>query len=470
MSDTVATPDVPMLVRRVRGLLAQGRVASARPLLDAVLRIAPPDAELWELEARLALREGNVPAALAILDRGLAAFPDDVPLLLCRGGARAQADDMEGAARDAADAVIAAPDNPQAKALLGAVLLELRRPEDALACLTEALAGRPADAATRQALARAQEVLGRTEAAAATLADGVALLPSHAGLRTAAVLLQVRRGAFAEAVRLAEAARQDGCADACTLGLLGHALSSLGRHAEAAQAYAAALRLSPEDQYVRHLVAAAGLVADAGRAAPDYVRVVFDGYAPRFDAHLIGLGYRVPGLIRAELAGAGGGPVLDLGCGTGLVAVALSDCPLGPWVGVDLSPRMLEAAGARGLYAELHEADLPAFLAGEARRFPLVLAADVLPYFGDLAPLFAAVARVLAPEGRLVVSVERLPAAEGAGWRLGPLGRYRHDEAHLRAAAAAAGLRVAMLREEVIRAEAGAPVPGLFAVLAGPAA
>ena len=469
MTEPVVLPDVPALVRRVRGLMEQGQLAAARPLLSAVARIAPPSAELWELEARLALRDGDVAGALAILDRAVAAWPGNVDLLLCRAGARSQAGDLPGATLDAADAVIAAPAVPRAKALLGALLLELKRPEDALPCLAEAVAARPDEIGTRLALARAQELLGRLAAAAATLAEGVVRVPHHAGLRTAAVLLQARQGEFAEAARLAEAARRDGAADACVLGLLGHALSSLGRHGEAARAYVSALHLAPEDAYVRHLVAAAGLVADMGRAPPDYLRVVFDGYAARFDAHLIGLGYRVPGLMRAELAGAAAaGPVLDLGCGTGLLAVALSDLPLGPWVGVDLSPRMLAAAAARGCYAEVHEADLPAFLAGATRRFPLVLAADVLPYFGDLAALFCAVAGVLAPGGRFLCSVEALPEADKAGWRLGPLGRYRHTRAHLAAAATAAGLRVRVLRDEPIRCEDGVPVPGLLAVLEGP--
>ena len=463
MTETTPLPDVPALVRRVRGLMQQGQLAAARPLLSAVACIAAPSAELWELEARLLLREGDRAGALAILDRAIAAEPACLDLLLCRSGARAEAGDLIGATLDAADAVVAAPRAPRAQALLGALLVELQRPQDALPCLAEAVAGQPNDVSARLALARAQELCHAPDAAAATLAEGVARAPGDVGLRTAAVLLQARLGAFAEAVRLAEAARRDGCADACVLGLLGHALSSLGRHAQAARAYEAALHLAPEDAYVRHLVAAAGLVADTGRAPAEYVRAVFDGYATRFDAHLIGLGYRVPGLARAALADAApAGPVLDLGCGTGLMALALSDLLPGPWVGVDLSPRMLQAAAQRQLYAELHEADLPDYLARETRRFPLVLASDVLPYFGDLAGLLPAVAAVLAPGGRFVCSVERL--AEGAaGWQLGPLGRYRHTRAHL-AAAAVAGLSVACLREETIRDEDGAPVPGLFAV------
>ena len=256
------------------------------------------------------------------------------------------------------------------------------------------------------------------------------------------------------------------------LGLLGHALSSLGRHDDAADAYAAALKLAPEDAYVRHLVAAAGRVADTGRAPPDYVRVVFDGYAERFDAHLIGA--RLPRPRPVAPRGAvptrrARGPVLDLGCGTGLMAVALSDLPARSAGWASTCRRACwHAAGQRGLYAELHEADVPAFLAGERRQFPLVLAGDVLPYFGDLRALFAAVAARLAPGGRFVCSVERLDGA--AGWQLGPLGRYRHSANHLTLAAAEAGLAVARLDAETIRAEDGADVPGLFAVLQGGAA
>ncbi len=466
MTATSASPDVPALLRRVRGLLAQGQPTAARPLLCVLARITAPSAELWEIEARVSLGEGDVAGALAILDRAIATMPASPDLLLCRAGARVRSGDLSGAVLDAADAVLCAPHDARAKAMLGALLLEMLRPDDALPCLAEAVAAVPEDVPARLALARAQELTGAPEAAAATLAEGVARAPGHVGLRTAAVLLQARRGAFPAAVRLAETARRDGCADACVLGLLGHALSSLGRHDAAADAYAAVLALALEDAYVRHLVAAAGRVADRGRAPADYVRVVFDGYAARFDAHLIGLGYRVPGLARAAVTEApGAGPVLDLGCGTGLMAVALADLWPGPWIGIDLSPRMLAAARQRGLYSELHEADVPDFLAGERRRFPLVLAGDVLPYFGDLRALFAAVAARLAPGGRFICSVERLDGA--AGWRLGPLGRYRHTAAHLAQAAAEAGLTAGRLAEETLRTQDGADVPGLFAVLHG---
>jgi predicted TPR repeat methyltransferase len=204
---------------------------------------------------------------------------------------------------------------------------------------------------------------------------------------------------------------------------------------------------------------------------------VFDGYADRFDSHLIALGYRIPGVIRAAVlrhvafpSDGRLGPVLDLGCGTGLMAVAVSDLPLGPLIGVDVSAGMLAKAEAKGLYAALHEQDIMAFLAQERASFALILAADVLVYLGALEELMTPVARRLRPGGLFMASLERLAdvSEAGCGWTLGPHGRYAHGAAHVRTVAKAAGLSVLALRDEVVRNEADKPVPGLLAVLQRP--
>ena len=65
-------------------------------------------------------------------------------------------------------------------------------------------------------------------------------------------------------------------------------------------------------------------------------------------------------------------------------------------VGVDLSAAMVEQARRTGRYNHLHVSDVLEFLAREGDRCAdLVIAADVLPYCSDLAPLIRAVARVL---------------------------------------------------------------------------
>ncbi len=467
-STVTSRPDPKTLAARARELLAQGRPLVARSLI-AALRPAGASPDLAaELEARLLQAQGDLPASLATLDAALVQHPASQSLRELRAGFRLFAEDNAGAAEDAADAIIADRTSLAPKVTLGRALWRLGLIGDALACLQEALTLHPADMSVRFDLIEVLEALGNSAAADALLTDGIALAPQHPGARSFAILRRVRRKDFLGAVETAEMARAAGALDGAGFGLLGHALSCLGEHDAAADAYMEALKLVPTDPYVRHLAAAAGRVAQGDQAPPEYVRVLFNGYADRFDEHLIHLGYRVPGLIRARLAATPKpGPVLDLGCGTGLLAVAAIAKTDGPWIGVDLAPRMLDTARAKNLYAELHEADLLSYLAGEQRRFPLVLAGDVLCYFGALHRIFTAIAPRLDPGGHFILTVER--SAEDAPFKLGRMGRFTHSASHLQEAAAAAGLRTLSVTPEELRHESGRPVLGYLVTLERPA-
>lgn len=97
-----------------------------------------------------------------------------------------------------------------------------------------------------------------------------------------------------------------------------------------------------------------------------YVQSLFDQYAPRFESALLNdLNYRGPSLLfKAVLAvrNAAKKPAffkrgIDLGCGTGLGAAAFAG-NVDRFIGIDLSPGMIEKARASGLYAELEVADM----------------------------------------------------------------------------------------------------------------
>ncbi len=479
MPTSTTTADPAHLTKRVREMIGSGRVRAARPLLAALGKIAVASSELDELQGLLLLREGRAQDALVELDAAIARSPGIPGLHICRADARMRLNNVPGAAADAAEAVILSPRNAQAKALLGVILIEMEQPGDAVACLAEAVAAEPRRAAYHQRLAEAQERMGDTAAAAATLQAGIRLLPGHIPLRTAAIMLAMRRRDFETAACVAETARREGVADACVFGLLGHALSSLGRHDQAFDAYSDALKLAPEDPYVRHLVRSAGMLPEADRAPAEYLQIVFDGYAERFEQHLIGLGYRIPGVMRAALiehlqlethsldGSEPIGPGLDLGCGTGLLGVVLADLPLRPLVGVDISAGMLQQAQAKNIYASLHPVDIESFLGATECKWPVVLAADVFIYFGALDRVFPLVRAAMPPHGLFMFSVEELQdgAHAGRGWRLGCQGRYAHTEAYVRELVAASGFHLLELRREAIRQEAGAPVPGLLVVL-----
>lgn len=469
---TATKPDDRLLQQADR-FIRTARYGAAHAVLAALRRRAAANPDVAQLNARLALAEGRTGEALAILDGVIATSLPGAKVRLLRAEARINAGDASGAALDAAEAVVLDPADVTAKAILGLALIDLGAFTDAIACLAEAARGAPHMAAAWRGLAEALDRTGDHAAARATLEGGLARLPRDLGLRTATMMAAMRQRDFAGCAALGQAARADGAVDACVLGLLGHALSNLGRHDDASEAYHAAFRLAPEDPYVRHLVAAAGSLPGEARAPADYLETVFDGYAERFETHLIGLGYRIPGLIRDVLVqdttspGANLGRVLDLGCGTGLVGLMIADLPMATLTGVDLSSAMLEEARAKEVYAALHHRDALTFLAATSEQWDSVIGGDVLCYFGDLAPLFHALRPRMTMGGRLLFSVELDDT--GPGWRLGSQGRYSHTRTYVEATLQGAGFAIADIRREALRQEAGAAVDGLL-VLARKAA
>ena len=257
---------------------------------------------------------------------------------------------------------------------------------------------------------------------------------------------------------------------------LGAIRDRLGDRDGAVSAFARARDADPQDYHGARLQLAR---LGAGEARPamtrTYLRRLFDQYAARYDAALTEhLHYRGPAILRSavELAmSAAGRPMhfasmLDLGCGTGLGGAAFRPCV--DWlVGVDLSPAMIAQAAAKGLYDRLVAADLEDFLgraAADRGQYHLVLAADVFVYVNELAPIIAAIARVLAPAGLLACTVE---THAGDGVKLLPTLRYAHGEAYLRATISDAGLKLLRLSDAALRTENGVPVQGLVVVARG---
>jgi predicted TPR repeat methyltransferase len=210
--------------------------------------------------------------------------------------------------------------------------------------------------------------------------------------------------------------------------------------------------------------------AELSSMPPTYVRALFNQYAPKFEAALVNdLGYRGPAvLFKAVLAArvAACEPAffrraIDLGCGTGLAAGAFA-AQTEEIIGIDLSPRMIELARASGLYAELEVAEIVEGLSDRREASAdLVLAADVMVYVHDMAPLLREVARVLAPGGLLAFTAE---THSGEGVVLGQGLRYAHSAATVCGSIEAAGLTLNQLEAASSRTESGMPVPGLVVV------
>ncbi|MCP3060698.1 methyltransferase domain-containing protein [Myxococcus sp. K38C18041901] len=165
-------------------------------------------------------------------------------------------------------------------------------------------------------------------------------------------------------------------------------------------------------------------------------------------------------LLYRSLLGTPDGPVLDLGCGTGLVARRLAREPgFPPVAGQDVSPAMLEEGMAQareaGATVDFLRAKAP-YLPFQDGALGAVLMVDSLHYVEDLGRLMLEVARALRPGGRWVASTYA-PPGSASGLLHRRAGLHPRNEATLRAAAGAAGLvrfeRVALPPLLVLKAE-----------------
>ena len=475
-----------------------GDRAGAVELLCRSLEADPSSAGCWNnlgIVYAAARRPGD--AAGAYL-RAIAIQPDFAAVHLNLGNALRDQRQWARAVEAYREAVRLKPDFAAAHHALGTALREAGRPAEAIASYRRALhldassAGqvfndlgltyarqgdiREAESHLKQAVSawpndpkprrNLGQLLLRTSQfaeAATALAELVRLEPNSPDAHHDLGVSLARAGRSDQAIahfRRAVELRPDHAVAYCNLGV---ALEEQGDVTGAAAAYGRAGALRPGSRVIAYHHAAL-----AGRGAPpacptDYLVELFDGYADRFDEHLVvKLHYRGPELLRdavAALTRRTDLAILDLGCGTGLCG-ALFRPMASMLVGVDLSPKMLEKSRERGVYDDLLGADIADVMKARPASADLILAADVFIYVGDLAAVFSAAAAALRPGGLFAFTVETLTES-GRDSLLRPTRRYAHSSAYVRRLATAAGFVEASASAAVLRAGEEAAVDGM---------
>jgi predicted TPR repeat methyltransferase len=253
---------------------------------------------------------------------------------------------------------------------------------------------------------------------------------------------------------------------------VGEIREQLGERDAAIAAFREAVIADPNDRHGASLRLML-LGAEKLSAMPQaYVRALFDQYAPKFETALVDdLGYRGPALLfKAVLAArqavrkpAFFKRAIDLGCGTGLAAIAFAR-KVDHFIGIDLSPRMIERARGSGFYAQVEVSEMVEGLRSKPdASADLILAADAMVYLSDLAPVLREAKRVLAAGGLLAFTVE---THDGGGVILGEGLRYAHGSSYVHASISDAGLALSRLDDLSARNEDNVPVPGLVVVAA----
>ena len=186
----------------------------------------------------------------------------------------------------------------------------------------------------------------------------------------------------------------------------------------------------------------------------EYNRLLFNTFAPTYEQTLQNISYAVIDKIN-ELCTPLNGQILDLGCGTGLLAQKLKT-PQNSFIGVDIAEQMLDIARTKNVYNTLENTDITAYLQTHLADLPpTIIAADVFCYFGDLAPIFK-----LCAGKRLIFSIESNTTTET--YKIQPNGRYQHNPQHIKNLLQQAGWTQVKQHSLILRYENGTAIEGIL--------
>ena len=397
----------------------------------------------------------------------------------------------------------AKPRQPEALHFLGVVLTQTGRRDEGIASIMAALEIKPDYVDAISNLGNVLHEQGHFGHAEAAYRRAIQLKPDFADayLNLAALVFETER--FEEAVALSQRAmelgptipqerldaanalaREGRHADAAEEYLraaerdlfhagvhenMGQSLQRLGRLDEAEKVYRRWISLDPNNPRPHHYLASCTGVDIPSRASNEFIVDVFDRFAATFDERLTALEYSAPAVVVKAVRDELGEPqsqykVLDAGCGTGLCAAGIKPFA-NHLTGVDLSPKMLEKARELNLYDDLIASELTEYLSRSPLSFDVIISADTLIYFGELATVTAAAAAALRPNGRFIFTIEQAdPKDAPGGFLLASHGRFAHTESYARTVLEQSGLEGAAITETFLRMEGSTPVKGWLAI------
>ena len=419
-------------LKAIEADIGAGNLREAGAAIEALAGASPMDPRVYLAGAALARATGNLPGEIDSLRRAVALAPQRPRVRLELAKALARAGNHAEASQAANAVVVMAPNDLMALEIAVAV----------------------ADAAGDLATVQRH------------LQSAAAIRPGDASIQRALGKCLAERGCHDEAITHWRAVLAMSPDDALAWGWLGGCLIELDRKEEARDALKHGLELLPGEPSLEfHLAIASG---ETPRTQPkEIMQELFDKYAARFDAELVGaLKYRVPRRVADFIrhrSPALDVSILDLGCGTGLLGVYLGPVA-GAFVGVDLSARMIERAAVHRVYTQLRQTDvLDELRTTPAGTYDYIAANDVFIYVGDVSEVIPAAFKAIRPGGALVFSCETAQESESA-LVIRPSKRYAHTVASIEAFCRDAGFESCAIEAIELRFERGAPIPGFIAI------
>jgi predicted TPR repeat methyltransferase len=444
-----------------------GELDLAAQLLERLVAAAPADVQAWNLLGAVYGTQGRNSDCEHACRKVLVLHPGAYSTWNNLGNALKNQGRMEEARAAYQQALAIQPGHAEALNNLGNLERECGNADGARHLFLEALRLRPDYAQAHNNLGNVYRDAGERETAARSYAEALRLQPAYPdALINLGILYQLNEQ-LPQAGHCYEQALALRPNHADTHFNLGMVRQMQGKQGPARECFLRALALDPNHGNARYFLSSID-GRDVPPSAPTrYVTELFDTYAERFDEHLVThLHYHIPEqlfvLARRHLAGTPRLNMLDLGCGTGLSGAAFREV-CGHMTGVDLSPKMITRARARGIYDTLHVADLAAVLRAVPGQFDLVVATDVFIYIGDIREIFSLTRSALQAGGWFCFSVECCDREQD--YVLRTSGRYAQSPAYIERLAGSTGFSILECTAATIRMERGDAIPGNMYVL-----
>lgn len=146
-------------------------------------------------------------------------------------------------------------------------------------------------------------------------------------------------------------------------------------------------------------------------SSPDDCGAIYDEWATTYDTDVrhTEVDYVGPIMTAHAVVAANGnitGAILDAGCGTGLVGVALSQAGAKNIDGIDISPGMLEVARRTGVYRDLSIADMSKVIEKQDQSYDVITCVGTFTagHVGPV-PALQELVRVVKKDGLVVSTV-----------------------------------------------------------------
>lgn len=178
---------------------------------------------------------------------------------------------------------------------------------------------------------------------------------------------------------------------------------------------------------------------------------LFDHFADNYELVMQNLGYSAA-LAVGRIVGDEPADIVDLGCGTGLLGLAVKT-PRNKITGVDISQRMLDKAAEKQVYDHLVKDDIIHYLQ-EHQDFDVAVMGDVCGYLNDIEKVIK-----LLKNKKIIFTIEKTDEERcvvGAG------GRYRHNPQFIEKLLRENGFESIYKEDIVLRREAGEDVNGMI--------